>query len=183
MKKAMGFHFKVDALMSQAVEKLKKEGAEVIEIDFPLSPDAEKASFQVLLYEFKDGLNNYFKSLGPSAPIKNVNELIAFNKKDTVELAWFDQKTLETAAAKGDLKSAEYLKSLEIMHSATREKGIDKIMQQNKLDALMVPTGAPAWKTDFTDGDLYLGGNSSWAAISGYPNITVPMGFIDELPV
>ena len=69
------------------------------------------------------------------------------------------------------------------MLKGTREEGIDKLLMESRLDAIMVPTGAPAWKTDLIDGDLYLGGNSSLAAISGYPNITVPMGFIDELPV
>jgi amidase len=69
------------------------------------------------------------------------------------------------------------------MLKGTREKGIDKLMNENKLDAIMAPTGAPAWKTDLVDGDLFLGGSSSPAAISGYPAITVPMGFIDGLPV
>jgi amidase len=90
---------------------------------------------------------------------------------------------LEISQEKGDLNSKEYKDALTLMLKGTREDGIDKLMNDNKLDALMAPTGSPAWKTDLVNGDHYLGGNSSLAAIAGYPSITVPMGFIDELPV
>jgi amidase len=95
----------------------------------------------------------------------------------------FDQKLLELAESKGDLTSKEYQEALTKMLKLTREQGIDKVMNENKLDALMAPTGAPAWKIDLIDGDHFLGGSSSPAAISGYPNINVPMGFVDQLPV
>ena len=183
LKDAMGFHSKVDTLIYKTVSLLKSKGAEVIELEFPFNGDLEKASLLVMLYEFKDGLNKYFKSLGNNAPVKNMEELIRFNKKDSIELKYFDQKLLEMAQGKGTLESIEYREALAKMLKGTREGGIDKVMNEHNLDALMVPTGAPAWKTDLIDGDLYLGGNSSWAAIAGYPNITVPMGFIDELPV
>jgi amidase len=183
IKDAMGFHHKVDTLMVKTVSLLKSQGAEVIELEFPLNGDIEKASLTVMLYEFKDGLNKYFKSLGNNAPVKSMEELIRFNKSDTIELKYFDQHLLEMAQEKGTLESAGYREALAKMLQGTRDGGIDKVMNEHHLDALMVPTGAPAWKTDLIDGDLYLGGNSSWAAISGYPNITVPMGFIDELPV
>ena len=98
-------------------------------------------------------------------------------------MRYFDQKIIELAQEKGDLESAEYKEALINMLHATRERGIDKIMNEHKLDAIMAPTGSPAWKTDLIDGDNFMGGSSSFAAISGYPNITVPMGFIDELPV
>jgi amidase len=136
-----------------------------------------------MLYEFKDGLNKYFQSLGAEAPVKNLEELIRYNKSDPVEMRYFDQALLEMAQKKGDLNTPEYRESLARMLKGTREEGIDKILMENQLHAIMVPTGTPAWKTDLINGDLYLGGNSSLAAISGYPNITVPMGFIDELPV
>ena len=87
------------------------------------------------------------------------------------------------AQEKGDLEAAEYKKALAAMLKAARTDGIDKLMDDNKLDALMAPTGAPAWKTDLVDGDHFLGGSSSLAAIAGYPAVTVPMGFVDELPV
>jgi amidase len=136
-----------------------------------------------MLYEFKDGLNRYFAGLGDNIPVRNISELIEFNKSDSVELKYFDQKILEMAEKKGDLNSKEYKKSLAKMLRATREEGIDKMMNSNNLDALMAPTGSPAWKTDLLLGDHYVGGSSSLAAISGYPAITVPMGFVDDLPV
>lgn len=183
LKESMGFHYKVDILMDQTVAFLQSQGAEVVDLDFALPPGVEKASFEVLLYEFKDGLNKYFQSLGNAAPVKSLGELITFNKSDSVELRYFDQELLEKALEKGSLDSPEYRKALAIMLKGTREDGIDKIMNDNSLDALMVPTGSPAWKTDLVNGDHYMGGNSSLAAIAGYPNITVPMGFVDELPV
>ncbi len=183
LKTSMGFHARVDSLMKQTVADLRKQGAEVIELDFSMERSANGASFQVMLYEYKDGLEKYFGSLGDKAPVKTMQELMEFNKKDSIELRYFDQRLLEMAASKGDLNSKEYQESLIAMLKATRENGIDKVLTENKLDALMAPTGSPAWKTDLINGDHYIGGSSSLAAISGYPAITVPMGFIDELPV
>jgi len=179
----MGFHYKVDEMVRKAVEVMKTQGAEVIEIEKISEENVGKESFDVLLYEFKDGLNKYFASLGENAPIKSLEELIAFNKKDDIELKYFDQDLLEKAQSKGDLNTPEYQKSLTTMLKACRENGIDKMMNENDLDAIVAPTGAPAWKTDLVIGDNYIGSSSSPAARSGYPNITVPMGFIDELPV
>jgi amidase len=183
LKKAMGFSDKVDTLMNKTVAYLKANGAEVIDIEFPKVPNYEDASYQVLLYEFKDGLNKYFTGLGSNSPVKNIKELIEFNKSDSIELRYFDQGILEQAEQKGDLNSAEYKKALATMTKATREEGIDKVMNTYKLDAIIAPTGSPAWKTDLVLGDHFVGGSSSLAAISGYPAITVPMGFIDDLPV
>jgi amidase len=183
LKNEMGFSTKVDTLIREAVAYLRSKGAEVIEIEAPGGGGYSAASYQVLLYEFKDGLNRYFASLGSNAPVKNLKELIEFNKKDSVEMRYFDQKIFETAEKKGDLESGEYKKSIATMLKATRENGIDKMMNANKLDALMGPTGSPAWKTDLILGDHFVGGSSSLAAISGYPAITVPIGFIENLPV
>jgi len=183
VKSAMGFHHRVDILMNKSVAWMKSQGAEVIELTESFDPKVEKASLEVMLYEFKDGLNSYFASLGKKAPVKSMQDLIAFNKTDSAELRYFDQQLLEQAEAKGPLTSPEYKKALATMLKGTREDGIDRLMDQYRLDAMMAPTGTPAWKTDLINGDLYLGGNSSWAAISGYPSIAVPMGMIDGLPV
>lgn len=183
LKNTTGFHPKVDVLLNKAIADLKNQGAEVIEIQFPLEPSVYNASFQVMLYEFKDGLNNYLKGLANTIPVKTLKELIAYNKTDSVEMKYFDQALLEQAESKGDLESAEYKKALTEMLKATRENGIDKLLKENKLDVLMAPTGGPAWKIDMINGDLFLGSSSSYAAISGYPDISVPMGFIDGLPV
>jgi amidase len=182
MKNDMGFSEKVDTLIRQAVASLREQGALVIEVSSPRRRTGNDA-YEVLLYEFKDGLNKYLVSLGEKAPVKNLADLISFNKKDSVELRWFDQKIFEKAQAKGGLESAEYKNALKKILKATRESGIDSIMDANRLDALMGPTGSPAWKTDHILGDHFVGGNSSLAAIAGYPSITVPAGFIENLPV
>jgi len=176
-------HFKVDSLMSQAVEKIKELGGEIIDIEMITAADVGRNSFQIMLFEYKDGLNTYFESLGPNAPIKNVEELIAFNKKDSIELQYYNQRYLEMAQEKGDLNSPEYEEALAQMLKGAREEGIDRVMDEHQLDAIIAPTGSPAWKTDWTNGDSFHVGSSSPAARAGYPNITVPMGAVDGLPV
>jgi amidase len=182
LKDAMGFSVKVDTLIRQAAAALAQQGATVIELESP-SGKYEDPSYQVLLFEFKDGLNKYLHSLGDNAPIQSLADLIVFNKKDSMELRFFDQKILEAAEAKGNLETKEYKEALASMLEATREQGIDKLVNDHKLDALLAPTGSPAWKTDLILGDHFVGGSSSLAAISGYPAITVPAGFVDDLPV
>ena len=183
LKGSADYHHKVDALLQQAAAFLKSRGATIIEVESPKESAMENDSFQVMLFEFKDGLNKYFAGLGDAAPVKDLEGLIGFNKADPIELRYFDQKLLEMAQEKGDLEEPEYKKALAAMWKAARDEGIDRLMDAHKLDAIMAPTGAPAWKTDLVDGDHFLGGSSSLAAIAGYPSITVPMGFVDELPV
>ena len=182
-KRPTGRHFKVDTLMHQAVKKIKELGAEVIEIESITTPDVGRNSFQIMLYEYKDGLNTYFASLGPNAPIKSIEELIDFNKKDSIELRYYNQHYLEMAQDKGDLNDPEYQEALSNMLKGAREEGIDRVMDEHQLDAIIAPTGSPAWKTDWTNGDSFHLGSSSPAARAGYPNITVPMGDVNGLPV
>lgn len=181
--KYKGTNYKVDELMEQAIKDLESQGAEVIEFESLYDPAVHEYSFQVMLYEYKDGLNKYFASLGENAVIKNLDELISFNKNDSLEMYFYRQEYLEMANEKGDLDSPEYLDALEKARSGMQENGIDKVMNELHLDAIIAPTGSPAWKTDWANGDYYHIGSSSPAAISGYPNITVPMGFIQNLPV
>jgi len=183
IKNSGGFSARVDDLMRQAIADMTAHGAVLVEVEAPKDSAFEGASYEVMLYEFKDGLNKYFSGLGNDAPVKNISELIEFNKSDEIELKYFDQKILELADKKGDLSSPDYKKSLEKMLKATRESGIDSLMNSNDLDALIAPTGSPAWKIDLLLGDHFIGGSSSLAAISGYPAITVPMGFVESLPV
>ncbi len=181
--KPRGLNYKVDSLMAKNVEYLESQGATVIEVDQLYDDEVEDLSFLIMLYEYKDGLNQYFASLGPDAPVKSLSDVIAFNKADSVELKFFNQELMIMAEKKGSLETPEYQKALQKMLKAVREDGIDRVMEENNLDALIAPTGAPAWKTDHVNGDAYHVGSSSPAAIAGYPNITVPMGFIDGLPV
>lgn len=179
----LGANYKVDTLMQQAIELMKQQGAEIVEIEQIGAPGVGMHSFQIMLYEYKDGLNKYFQSLGPDAPIKSVEELIAFNKADSVELVHFNQQYLEMAQEKGDLTSKEYQEALAKLMKGSRQEGIDKVMDEHRLDAIVSPTGSPAWKTDIVNGDSFQLGSSSPAAQAGYPNISVPMGYVDELPV
>ena len=182
-KAPYGINYKVDTLMNRAVAYLKSQGAVIVEVPEITSATMDKLENEIMLYEYKDGLNNYFRSLGSNAPIKNIDELIEFNKADTIELRYFNQLYLEQARLKGDLNSKEYLEALAGLIKGSRQNGIDKVMDENKLDAIIAPTGSPAWKTDLTNGDSFQIGTSSPAAQAGYPDITVPMGFIDNLPV
>lgn len=182
-KAAMGRNNKVDAVMNKAVAYIKEQGAEIIEVDEIAKEDVGRLSFEVMLFEYKDGLNKYFKSLGLNAKIKSLEDLIAFNKSDSLELKFYNQRYLEMALEKADLNSSEYKETLEKMLSGSREEGIDRVMNEHNLDAIIAPTGGPAWKTDWTNGDAGHVSSSSPAARSGYPNITVPMGFVEGLPV
>ena len=183
IKDSGGYSDRVDSLVAEAVRCMKAAGAHVIEVEAPSHREYGDAELQILLYEFRDGINKYLAGLGDDAPAKNLTELIRFNQNDPEELKYFDQKVFIDADKKGDLTSAEYAEALKKARSATRENGIDKMLKDNGLDALISPTGAPAWKTDLVLGDHYIGGNSSLAAVAGYPSITVPMGTVGELPV
>lgn len=179
----LGKNYKVDTLMCQAVDFLKSKGVEIIEIEEIASNNVGNYSFEIMLYEYKDGLNKYFESLGPDAPVTSIEELIAFNEQDSVELKYFNQRYLIMANEKGDLNSEEYKKALAEVVKGSRKEGINRVMDEHDLDAIIAPTGSPAWKTDWINGDSFQLGSSSPAAWAGYPNITVPMGFIEGLPV
>lgn len=180
---ARGENYKVDTLMQKAVDYIRSQGAEVIEIDNIYSREAESLSYQVMLFEFKDGLNKYFASLGENAPVKNMEELIAFNSSDSIELRYYNQERMIQSQKKASIESAEFIGILARMNRLVRDEGIDRVMKENNLDGFIAPTGSPAWKTDLINGDSYTVSSSSPAAISGYPSITVPMGLIDGLPV
>ena len=179
----LGNHFRVDTLMHETVRKLEELGAEVIEIDQISERNIGGDAFQVLLYEFKDGLNNYFASLGEDAPVSSIEELAELTRNTPEETEKFDRNLILMAAEKGDLDSEEYQEALENMLRYSREEGIDRVMDEHNLDALVSPTGSPAWKTDLTLGDNFSLSSSSPSARAGYPIITLPMGQLDGLPV
>ncbi|MEE8341590.1 MAG: amidase [Candidatus Neomarinimicrobiota bacterium] len=178
-----GVHFRVDTLMARVVEFMEGAGATVIEIEEISKIDLGESAFQVLLYEFKHTLNEYFKSLGDNAPVKSLAELIEVTFGDEVEMQYFDHELLRMAEEKGDLNSEEYVDALEEMLWNSRAGGIDRVMDRYNLDAIIAPSGNPAWETDLTNGDNFGQSSSRHAARAGYPNISLPMGFVDGLPV
>ena len=173
----------VDQLSQKAIEIMKEKGAELVEIETIAPRGTGSHSFQVMLHEYKAGLNDYFEQLGENAPIKTLEELIAFNLKDSLELKYFNQAYLKMAQEKEDLNSDAYKTALENLQRMSQQEGIDRVMNEHQLDAIIAPTGSPAWSTDWLNGDNFHLGSSSPAAWAGYPNITVPMGDIHGLPV
>ena len=183
-----GNNHRVDQLMFLAIEDLKNNGAEVIELDkivegAPGGFGAEQNSLEVMAHEFKDGLKKYFDNLGENAPVSNLEEAIHATLADSIEMLYFNVERLENAQSKGDLNSKIYKNALLNMLKAFRGQGLDRIMKKHNLDAIVSPTGSPAWKTDLINGDKYYISTTVYAALSGYPNINVPMGFIGNVPV
>ncbi|MEZ5104276.1 MAG: amidase [Draconibacterium sp.] len=180
----IGFDARVDELFKQAVEVMKENGAEIIEkAEFENNRKWDGPSYQVLLYEFKADLNKYLHE-HPSAPVKSMEEIIEFNKNNAdKEMPWFAQEIFLQAQKKGDLTTEEYSTALKDSKKFAGEEGIDRVMEEHNLDAIIAQTNGPAWTIDWVNGDHFSGGSSSPAAISGYPNITVPMGFVHGLPI
>jgi amidase len=181
----LGFDQRVDHLVEEAVAALRDGGAEVVDpVEIATRQALNQPSFQVLLYEFKADLDAYLAALGPAAPVRSLADVIAFNQTNADrEMPYFNQDLMIRAQEKGPLTEPEYLEARALALRLAREEGIDKTMREHRLDAIVAPTGGPAWLTDLVNGDHFSGGSSSPAAIAGYPNVTVPMGDVFGLPV
>ena len=184
-RKYFGFHDGVDALMNNLLEEMKRAGAEIIDpADLLSHGKFDDSEFTVLLYELKADLNAYLAGLGPAAPVHSLQEIIDFNDRNhDKEMPYFAQDIFLKAQAKGPLTSKDYLDALEGNQRLSRKEGIDAVMDKFNLDAIVAPTAGPAWLTDLVNGDHAAGGSSNAAAVAGYPDITVPAGFISGLPV
>ena len=184
-RKHFGFNERVDKLMNDLLAEMKKLGAVLVDpADIPTTGKFDDSEFEVLLYEFKADLNKYLAGLGPTAPVRSLKDVIAFNEKNSArEMPYFGQDIMTKAEAKGPLTSKPYLAALRKNHLLTRAQGIDAVMKKNRLDALVAPTGGPPWPTDWINGDHFTGGYSSASAVAGYPHITVPAGYVFGLPV
>jgi amidase len=184
VRKLFGFSKAVDALMEGSLQALERQGATLVEADVPTLGKFDNSEMIVFMYELKANLNAYLEKLGPSAPVHSLKEIIEFNRRNkTKEMPYFGQNLFIRAEAAGPLTSPEYLEALEINRRLSRTEGIDAVMDRHRLDALTAPTGGPAWITDLKHGGGGVGGSSSLAAVAGYPNITVPAGFVTGLPV
>jgi amidase len=186
-----GYHAPTDAVIEQAIVALREAGAVVVDpASIPTAADdgMRDCEFTVLLYELKADMAAYLSTRIPGPTDqpqpRTLADLIAFNQAHAdLELEIFGQELFEMAQAKGDLSEGEYRDALAVSRRLAGAEGIDAVMDAHGLDALVAPTGAPAWPNDPKLGDRYLGGSSRPAAVAGYPLITVPAGFVDGLPV
>jgi amidase len=180
-----GFNASVDALMATALEVLKMQGAVLVDpAEIETRGKFDESESTVFMYELKADLNAYLARLGERAPVHTLQDIIEFNESHREqEMPYFGQELFLKAQTKGPLTTPEYLDALKQNHQLARVEGIDAVMDKNKLDALVAPTGGPAWLTDLVAGDHFGGGSSSSAAVAGYPNINVPAGDVFGLPV
>jgi len=184
-RKYFGFNDAVDALMEQSLAVMKRQGATLVDpADIETLGKFDDTEIQVFLYELKADLNAYLARLGRSAPVQTLKDIIEFNERNAQrEMPYFGQDLFVKAEGKGPLTEKAYLEALAKNHQLARTEGIDAIMDKHKLDALVAPTGGPAWLTDLINGDHVAGGSSNAAAVAGYPNINVTAGSISGLPI
>jgi amidase len=185
VRKYFGFNDAVDALMDTAIDAIKRAGATIVDpADIATIGKFDDPELTVFMYELKADLNGYLARLGPSAPVHALKQIIEFNERNREkEMPYFGQDLFLKAEAKGPLTEKEYVDALAKNQQLSRKEGIDAVMDKFQLDALIAPTGNPAWDTDLVNGDHVTGGSSTAAAVAGYPNINVPAGEIFGLPV
>ncbi len=180
-----GFHERVDEALEEGIAAMKVAGAEVIDpIEMPSIGEIRNNEYEVLLYEFKTDLEKYLAGRGPDTEPRTLADLIAYNEANAAkEMPYFQQEIFLKAEEKGPLTEKAYLEALATSKRLSREEGIDRVVAEHRLDAIVAPTGGPAWVTDLVNGDHFGGGSSQAAAVSGYANVTVPAGAVFGLPV
>ena len=184
-RKYFGFHPEVDKVIENALQILRNNGAVLVDpADVDTIGKFDDSEMTVMMYELKADMKSYLEHRGPGTPVHSLKDLIDFNNKnEKAEMPYFEQELFLKADERGPLTDKEYLDALEKNHLLTRNEGIDAVIDKYNLDALVSPTDSPAWMTDLVDGDHFLGGSSSLAAVAGYPHITVPAGFVFGLPI
>jgi amidase len=183
----LGSDERINDLFDSCIDIMKQKGAVIIDpANLPNSDNFGETEVEVLLYEYKYGLNAYLRSLGPGAPVQSLEDIIKFNEenKDRV-MPYFGQERMTAAQKKGSLSSKKYRKALSRNRRLTRREGIDDLIKRKKLDAIVVVSGGPAWLIDMANGDprSWDMESTSPAAVAGYPHITVPAGYLFGLPI
>ena len=182
LRQAMGYHPDVDAATEVAIAALKSAGAEVVDVEVGTYEKWNDAEFDVLLYEFKDGLNTYLKNSG--APHASLQALIDWNKAHAGEaMPIFGQEIFEKAQAKGPLTDTAYARARADARRLAGKEGLLAALDKHKLDAVIAPSMSPAWLTDHVLGDHFVGAGYGMAAVAGTPSITVPAGASHGLPL
>jgi amidase len=182
LRQAMGFHPDVDAAFNKAIDLINAEGATVVDVKINHYSAWDAAELEMLLYEFKDGLNRYLKTSG--SPYPSLEAVIAFNKAhaDTV-MPFFGQELFERAQAKGPLSDPAYRTAREDARRLAGKEGLLAALDRDRLDAILAPSMSPAWTTDHLLGDHFIGAGYGMAAVAGTPSITVPVGDVHGLPL
>src|SRR5262249_22017233 len=177
--KLFGYSDVTDRVANAAIERMKTLGAMVVDpADIPNVGTYDDNELEVLLYEFKTDLNAYLGALGPGARVHSLDDVIAFNEANRDrEMPFFGQDLMLRAQKKGPLTEKVYKEALAKDLRLSRKEGIDAVMDRLHLDAIVAPSGNPAWTTDLINGDHFLGSSTTPAAVAGYPSITVPAGF------
>ena len=184
-RKYFGRSERVDKLVNEAIDVIKKAGATVIDpADIPTSSELGPAEMVVLLFELKAGLNHYLAERAPRDGPRSLADVIKFNEANrAAEMPYFGQELFLQAEEKGPLTTKTYLDALAKNHKLARDQGIDAVARKFKLDAFIAPSRIPAWLTDLINGDSSSGGCSALPAVAGYPHITLPVGCVHGLPV
>ena len=184
-RKIAGFDERVARLMDDAIAEMKRRGAVIVDpADIPHLGEYDDSELEVLLYELKADLAAYLATREPQVRVRTLADVIAFNEAHRAqEMPYFGQELFLRAQEKGPLTTPAYRRALAKCRRLSRAEGIDAVMRAHKLDAILAPTGGPSWVTDLVAGDHYTGGSSTAPAVSGYPNVTVPMGYVFGLPV
>ncbi|MGH9311803.1 MAG: amidase [Vicinamibacterales bacterium] len=183
-KRYFGYSPVTDRLIDTAIADMKELGAVIVDpADVPNAGAYDETELLVLLYEFKAGLNAYLATRR-DVPVRTLKDLIAFNERERArEMPFFGQELFTMAEKKGPLTDKAYVNALARNRRLSRRLGIDAVVIKHRLDAIVMPTLNPAWTTDLVNGDHFLGGSSTPAAVAGYPSVTVPAGFAYGLPV
>ena len=182
LRQTMGYHPDVDAATEKSITALKAAGAEVLDVKIDSYDKWNAPEYEVLLYEFKDGLNRYLKNAG--SPHSSLEALIAWNKANADKaMPLFGQEIFELAQSKGSLADPAYIKARNDARRLAGKEGLIAVLDKNNLDALIAPSMSPAWLTDPVLADHFVGAGYGVAAVAGTPSITVPMGDVRELPL